>query len=67
MLVLQNRIFRLLALFFLLLITQLPVYVSHCIRATLDPDIYWHLRVGDWILHNHAFPHVGLFSQCTHP
>jgi hypothetical protein len=28
-----------------------------------EPDVWWHLRTGAWILHNHAFPHNGLFSQ----
>ncbi len=60
---LHNRYVKLLALFFLLLLTQLPVYVNHFMRATLDPDIYWHVRVGDWILQNHAFPQIGIFSQ----
>jgi hypothetical protein len=58
-----NRLGKFLSLFLLLLLTQLPVYVSHFLRATLDPDIYWHLRVGEWILRHHSFPHVGLFSQ----
>jgi hypothetical protein len=31
--------------------------------AVLDPDIWWHLSVGDWIVHNRAFPHNGIFSQ----
>ncbi len=28
-----------------------------------DADVWWHLKVGDWILQNHAFPHVGIFSR----
>ncbi len=28
----------------------------------VDTDIWWHLRVGDWILLHHAMPHTGLFS-----
>ncbi|MGH6973882.1 MAG: hypothetical protein ACRED6_04555 [Stellaceae bacterium] len=27
-----------------------------------DPDIYWHIVVGRWILAHHAVPHVGIFS-----
>jgi len=27
-----------------------------------DLDNWWHLKVGDWILQNHAFPHTGIFS-----
>ncbi len=29
----------------------------------LDYDLWWHLRVGDWIRANHSLPQVGLFSQ----
>jgi hypothetical protein len=58
-----RRYCKLPALFFLLLITQLPVYVNRFMRATLDPDIYWHLRVGDWILQHRTFPQTGIFSQ----
>ena len=29
----------------------------------LDLDLWWHIRVGDWILQHHAFPHTGLFSR----
>ena len=28
-----------------------------------DPDIWWHLKVGDWIMQNHAVPYVGIFSR----
>jgi hypothetical protein len=27
-----------------------------------DLDNWWHLKVGEWIVHNHAFPHTGIFS-----
>ncbi len=27
-----------------------------------DLDNWWHLKVGEWILQNHAFPHNGIFS-----
>src|SRR5271166_3674715 len=29
----------------------------------LDLDVWWHLRVGEWIVQHHAFPHTGLFSR----
>ena len=34
-----------------------------------DPDVFWHLSVGNWILQNHAVPHTGLFSRtaANHP
>lgn len=31
--------------------------------AVWDPDIWWHLRTGQWIIHHHSVPHVGLFSR----
>jgi hypothetical protein len=30
-----------------------------------DPDIWWHVRTGQWILQNHAVPHVDPFSSAT--
>jgi len=31
--------------------------------TVLDPDMWWHLSVGDWIVQHRAFPHTGIFSQ----
>jgi hypothetical protein len=30
--------------------------------SVLDLDIWWHLKVGDWIIQHRAIPHNGLFS-----
>ena len=30
-----------------------------------DPDIWWHLRAGEWIVQNHAIPHTDMFCQMT--
>ena len=30
----------------------------------LDSDIWWHLKVGDWIVDHFAVPHTGILS-CT--
>ncbi len=30
--------------------------------SVLDLDIWWHLKVGDWIVQHLAVPHTGLFS-----
>jgi hypothetical protein len=60
---LRDRVPKLLALLGLIVITPLPVLVNHFQIATLDPDIWWHVRVGQWILQNHAVPHNGIFSQ----
>lgn len=36
-----------------------------CVHAgsVADPDIWWHMRVGEWILQHHAVPHVEIFSR----
>jgi hypothetical protein len=31
-------------------------------RGVTDPDVWWHLRTGQLILHDHAVPHVDPFS-----
>jgi hypothetical protein len=33
------------------------------LSALSNDDIWWHLRMGIWILQNHGVPHSGLFSQ----
>jgi hypothetical protein len=35
-----------------------------CARAACvnDPDVWWHLRTGEWILQHHAMPHTDPFS-----
>lgn len=33
-----------------------------CLDATSDPDLWWHLRLGQWIAEHHAVPHTELFS-----
>lgn len=31
-------------------------------RNVTDPDVWWHLRTGEWIAQNHAFVHTDPFS-----
>ncbi|MBV8753598.1 MAG: hypothetical protein JO328_12140 [Hyphomicrobiales bacterium] len=31
-------------------------------RLLNDPDVYWHIAVGRWIVEHRAFPHVDTFS-----
>lgn len=45
------------------LFTVAALYQASRLSALTDPDIWWHLRTGMWILQNHAIPHDGLFSQ----
>ena len=33
-----------------------------CLDATSDPDLWWHLRTGQWIVDHVAVPHTELFS-----
>ena len=44
----------------------LVITAYYCIRGNAlvaDPDIWWHIRVGDWIAAHHTLPRVGIFSQ----
>ena len=31
--------------------------------SVLDLDVWWHLKVGEWIVEHHAFPHTGILSR----
>jgi len=31
--------------------------------SVLDLDVWWHLKVGDWIVEHRAFPHTGILSR----
>ncbi len=31
--------------------------------SVLDLDIWWHIKVGDWIIEHRAFPHTGILSR----
>lgn len=35
-------------------------YTKLCV---LDSDLWWHLKVGDWIIENAAMPHTGILSR----
>ncbi len=58
---LRLRALQLLALLSLLI---LMAAIAFAARTTVrDPDIWWHLKVGDWIVQHHAVPYVGIFSR----
>src|SRR5271167_1002519 len=38
-------------------------YEAVHLSALSNPDVWWHLSTGIWILQSHAVPHTGLFSQ----
>ena len=33
------------------------------LTSTSDPDIWWHLRTGEWILQHHSLPYADPFSR----
>ena len=58
---LRLRGVQLFALSFLLILVAAIAFVS---RTTVrDPDIWWHLTTGDWIVQHHAVPYIGIFSR----
>jgi hypothetical protein len=46
-----------------LLLVTIGTLAFHYKFSVLDPDIWWHLKVGDWILEHHAVPHTGILSR----
>jgi len=55
------RLLRLGALVVLLVaIGTIAFQLKFCV---LDLDIWWHLKVGDWIVAHHAVPHTGILSR----
>jgi len=40
-----------------------PYYSIRTWAAVVDPDIWWHMRTGDWIMAHHAVPRNAIFSQ----
>ncbi len=58
---LRLRVLQLAALVAMLALMATIAFTS---RTTVrDPDIWWHLKVGDWIVQHHAVPYVGIFSR----
>jgi len=55
------RIVKLLALMALFVGVGTECFISKL--CVLDPDIWWHLSTGAWIVQNRAFPHFGIFSR----
>jgi hypothetical protein len=42
------------------LVGGISFYVKLCV---IDNDIFWHLKVGDWIVEHLAVPHTGILSR----
>ena len=45
------------------LLLAIPARLSLTPELVNDPDLWWHLRTGDWILANGAVLHVDVFSS----
>lgn len=57
----RNRWIQLSALSALL--AAFGVIALHLKYSVLDYDIWWHLKVGDWIVDNASLPHYGILSR----
>jgi hypothetical protein len=44
-------------------LTIAAFYSIRTSAALVDPDIWWHISVGDWIAANHTLPRTGILSQ----
>lgn len=40
-----------------------PYLGIRVMAAIVDPDIWWHIRTGDWIVQHHTVPRFAIFSQ----
>jgi len=47
----------------LVLLYSAPGIWCFRIAGFADPDVWWHLRTGEWILQHHALPHTDPFSS----
>ena len=45
------------------LLTTVGVIAFNLKLSVLDLDIWWHLKVGDWIVDHMAVPHTGILSR----
>jgi len=47
----------------LLLLYLAPILWSFRTAGFVDPDVWWHMRSGEWVLQHHAVPHTDPFSS----
>lgn len=58
---LQRRLVQIITLASLLsFVAGHALYIKFCV---LDLDLWWHLKVGDWIVEHFAVPHNGILSR----
>ncbi len=58
---LERRLIQMIALAGLL--TAVAARAMWSKFSVLDLDIWWHLKVGDWIIEHRGFPHTGILSR----
>jgi len=58
---LRNRSVQLSAL--VLFLSGIGFHSLRLKHAVRDPDLFWHLKVGDWILQHSSLPHTGILSR----
>lgn len=54
----QIRRWLLLTVFF-----SIPAWLAFTKVSVLDPDIWWHLRTGQWVIEHHSVPYQDWFSS----
>jgi len=47
----------------LLIFVVLVVIFVIALQPIIDPDFWWHLKTGEYIVQNHAIPHTDMFSS----
>jgi hypothetical protein len=57
----ERRPLQLLFLAVLLVVVAAPSMLPKF--SVVDNDLWWHLKVGDWIIEHSAFPHTGILSR----
>jgi hypothetical protein len=58
---LRNKWVQLSAL--VVFLSSIGINALHLKYAVRDPDLFWHLKVGDWIVEHSALPHSGILSR----
>jgi hypothetical protein len=44
-------------------LSVIGIHALHLKYAVRDPDLFWHLKVGDWIVQHSSVPHTGILSR----
>jgi hypothetical protein len=55
------RVVRLFALTVLIVVIGTECFFTKLL--VIDPDVWWHISVGSWIVQHHSFPESGIFSR----